>query len=326
MKVPYYPGCTLKTSAHNFEVSALAVANILGIEMVEIPRWNCCGTVYSLTSDDLMHHIAPVRNLIRVQEMNERGDVTDGNRLLTLCSMCFNTMKSTNLRMENNPEDLAKINDFMYLEKDYDGKIEILHFLEILEEIGLDKITEKVTNPLKDLKISPYYGCMLLRPKEISIDDPEDPSGLERLVLALGAEVVDNPLKKMCCGSYETVQHKDIVVRLAHDILSRAEEEGAEAVITSCPLCAFNLDDRQKEIMEQYPGFKEIPVLYFTQLMAVAFGVDREDLGLNDNYIDPAPLLVKNHIFSENAEPPAPQLSLRDGDLRSPGDGSLLKK
>ena len=132
MRIPYYPGCTLKTNAKNFEVSAIESAKILGIELVELPRWNCCGTVFSLTSDDLMHHVAPIRNLIRVQEMNEDGFVKDEYRLLVLCSMCYNTLKRANLRVKENPDDLKKINDFMYLEKEgYEGNVEIIHLLRL---------------------------------------------------------------------------------------------------------------------------------------------------------------------------------------------------
>ena len=144
MKIPYYPGCTLKTQAKNFEISALASAKVLGIELVELPRWNCCGTVFSLTSDDLIHHVAPIRNLIRVEEMNKEGIMKDEYRLVTLCSMCYNTLKRANLRIKENPEELKKINAFMHLEEDYQGKVKVVHFLEILKEIGFEKIKQKL--------------------------------------------------------------------------------------------------------------------------------------------------------------------------------------
>jgi len=297
MKIAYYPGCTLKTTAKNFEDSAVAAAKILGVEMIELPRWNCCGTVYSLVTDDLMHHIAPIRNLIRVQEMNHDGMMDDKNKLVTLCSMCFNTLKGSNGRIKEDPEDLRKINDLMDLEKDYLGEVEVIHFLELLRDIGFDRIREKVKRPLGELRVSPYYGCMLLRPKQIGIDDPERPTILEELLLALGAQVVENPHKKMCCGSYQTVRDKNVVVRLGHDILSRAAGEGAEAIITSCPLCAFNLDERQRDIEEKHPEFRQIPVLYFTQLLAIALGLDRGSFGLEDNFIDPRPLLAEKNLL-----------------------------
>jgi heterodisulfide reductase subunit B2 len=300
MKIPYYPGCTLKTNAKNFEVSAIESAKILGIELVELPRWNCCGTVFSLTSDDLMHHVAPIRNLIRVQEMNEDGLVKDEYRLLVLCSMCYNTLKRANLRVKENPDELEKINDFMYLEKEgYEGNVEIIHLLSLLKDLGFDKVKEKVKKPLEDLKIAPYYGCMLLRPKEVGIDDAEEPTIQEELFSSLGADIIDNPYKKVCCGSYQTVQDKNIVADLTYSILTHAQKEGAEAITTSCPLCAFNLDNRQEEVKKKHPDFKQIPVFYFTQLMALAFGLDKKFCRFDLNYINPEPLLRKKKLLEE---------------------------
>lgn len=298
MRIPYYPGCTLKTNAKNFEVSAIESAKILGIELVELPRWNCCGTVFSLTSDDLMHHVAPIRNLIRVQEMNEDGFLKDEYRLLVLCSMCYNTLKRANLRVKENPDDLKKINDFMYLEKEgYEGNVEIIHLLSLLKDLGFDKVKEKVKKPLEDLKIAPYYGCMLLRPKEVGIDDAEEPTIQEELLSSLGANIIDSPYKKVCCGSYQTVQDKNIVADLTYNILTHAQKEGAEAITTSCPLCAFNLDNRQEEVKKKHPDFKKIPVFYFTQLMALAFGLDKSFCRFDLNYINPEPLLRKKKLL-----------------------------
>ena len=298
-KIPYYPGCTLKTTAKNFENSAIATARALGIELLEIPRWNCCGTVFSLTDDDLIHHVASVRNFVRVQEMNDYGLVKNENRLVTLCAMCFNTLKSTNLRMKNNAEDLSKINDLMYREEDYQGKIEVLHFLELLKSLGFEKIRDRVKKPLKGLKVAPYYGCMILRPQEIGIDDPEDPTIQKDLLESLGANPIDTPYKRVCCGSYQTVKEKNIVAELAYDILSHAQKEGAEALATVCPLCAFNLDNRQKEVKAAHPDFEEIPIFYVTQLMAIAFGLGNEFYGFDQNYIDPRPLLKKKALIEQ---------------------------
>jgi heterodisulfide reductase subunit B len=292
MRIPFFPGCTLKTSASNFEVSALAVAQELGIELAEIPRWNCCGTVFSLTSDDLIHHVAPIRILVRAQEMLKESESEDEHRLVTVCSMCFNTLKRSNLRVTENPDDLKKINDFMDREEDYEGKVVVTHFLEVLKELGFDKVHEKVKAPLNNVKVFPYYGCMLLRPAEAGIDDPEDPRILEDLVSALGAEPVDSPYKKVCCGSYQTVTNREVVRDLVEEILSRAQQAGAEAVITSCPLCAFNLDNVQEEIKQNHPEFTEIPVLYFSQLVAAAFGLGDEACRFDLNFVDPRPLLA----------------------------------
>ena len=292
MKIPYFPGCTLKTSAKNFEISALAVAESMNIELVELPRWNCCGTVASLTSDDLMHHLAPVRNLVRVEEMKEE------QQLVTMCSMCFHVLKRSNLRVNENSEELEKINNFMYLENDYSGNVNVVHFLELLRDIGFEKIKEKVTRPLTELKVAPYYGCLMLRPKETGIDDPEDPTVQADLLMALGAEVIDNPFKTRCCGSYQTVRDKAAVAEITFDIISRARKEGAECMTTSCPLCMFNLADRQKEVIERHPEFEFMPVLYFTQLMAMAFGLNENDCGFDQNVVDPRPLLKEKNLLA----------------------------
>jgi len=154
-----------------------------------------------------------------------------------------------------------------------------------------------VQKPLENLKVAPYYGCMLLRPKEVGIDDPEDATIQEELLASLGAETVSSRYRMRCCGSYQTVRDKEIVAETAYDILSRFQKEGAEVVATSCPLCAFNLDERQKEVLEKYPEFQQTPVVYFTQLMTVAFGLGEEHCGFDLNYVDPRPLLEEKNLL-----------------------------
>ncbi len=284
MKIPYYPGCTLKSTAKPFEDTTREVSHALGIELIELPKWNCCGTVYSLAGDDLMHHLAPIRNLIQVQGMGF-------DRVTTLCSMCYNTLTQANLLVKNDPEKLEKINSFMDREKDYEGNVTIVHYLTLLKEIGFENIPVK--NPLKGLTVAPYYGCLLLRPEEIAIDNPEKPTIMAELLTALGAEVVDHPYKLECCGSYHTVNHKDVVCEKTFSILDSARKRGAEAVVVSCPLCEFNLDYRQKDLeIELAP----MPIIYFTQLVAVALGL-HSTLGFDQNYVNPEPLLRKKGLL-----------------------------
>lgn len=298
MKLLYYPGCTLKTTASNFEASALAVANALSIEMVEMPRWCCCGTVYPLVKDDLIHHVASVRNLLYAWRMVKGGMLGDGHSVATLCPMCFNTLKRANLYMRGRDlERLKIINTFIGEEGEYRGDVEVLHFLEVLREVGFRRIKERVQRPLKNLKVAPYYGCLLLRPREVGIDDPEEPTVLEELLEALGAEVVDNPYKARCCGSYQTVNKKYLVVKLAYETLSYVKGRGAEAIALTCPLCFFNLDGRQKEVMELHQDFNKIPVFYFTQLMAIAFKLNEKFYGFDLNYVNPTQLLKNKNIL-----------------------------
>jgi len=294
MNLLYYPGCTLKTSAKNLEKSAFAIMEALGHEMVEMEDWNCCGVVASLTDDDLMHHLAPLRSLIHVEDQGE-------DKIVTLCDMCCNTLKQTNLRVKENPDDLETLNLFMDRENDYKGTVKVIHFLEFLrDEIGFDVIKKKVKRPLKGIKIMPYYGCMLLRPREVAIDDAEEPTILGDLLSALGAEVVDNPFKIECCGSYHTVENKELVSKRAHRITNFATERDSDAMMLSCPLCKFNLDARGKEAEKMFEGYKQIPVYYYTQLIAIALGLDSEVCGFDQHAVDPFPLLKKKGVFEKN--------------------------
>ena len=286
MKISYYPGCTLKNHAKNFEDSTLCSLKKLGAEVEELSRWNCCGTVFSLTTDDLIHHVAPIRNLIRVKESKSEN-------VMTLCAMCYNTLKRANQRVQNDPESLEIINKFMDREEvKYEGDIRIFHLLELLrDEIKFETISQKVVKPLKNIKIACYYGCLLVRPQEIGLDDLENPTILEKLMVAIGADAVDFPLKTECCGAYQTVNKPEIIASRTNSILTSAMTQGADVVVVSCPLCAFNLDHRQKETIQKYPEFKNIPVLYFTQAMAIALGCPEETLRLDLHHIDPKPLL-----------------------------------
>jgi len=291
MKLLYYPGCTLKTSATNLEKSAFAIMEALGHEMVEMEDWNCCGVVASLTDDDLMHHLAPLRSLIHVEDQGE-------NKVITLCDMCCNTLKQTNLRVKEKPDDLETLNLFMDRENDYKGTVEVLHFLEFLrDEVGFDFIKKKVKKPLKGIKIMPYYGCMLLRPREVAIDDAEEPTILSDLLSALGAEVVDNPFKIECCGSYHTVENKELVSKRAHRITTFATDRESDAMVLSCPLCKFNLDTRGKEAEKMFKGYKQIPIFYYTQLIAVALGLDLSVCGFDKHTVNPTELLKKRKIM-----------------------------
>jgi len=292
MKVSYYPGCTLKSNAKNFEDSALCALRELGVDVQELRRWNCCGTVYSLTTDDLMRHLASIRNLIRVKE-------AEADSVMTLCAMCYNTLKRVNEKVKADPDSLQKIHKFMDEEKiAYRGDVKVRHLLELLrEDIKFDAIAKKVKKPLHSLKVASYYGCLLVRPKEIGLDDMENPTVLDDLMAVLGAKPVDFPFKTECCGAYQTVDKPETVADRTFSILTSALGRGAEVVSVSCPLCAFNLDHRQKETAKKYSEFKKIPILYFTQLLAVAMGCREESLRLDLHYVDPKPLLRQKGLI-----------------------------
>ncbi len=291
MKVSYYPGCTLKTRAKNLEVSALAALKALDIEVDELQRWNCCGAVYSLADDDLIHIVAPVRDLIRVKQAGH-------DTVMTLCSMCYNTLARANELMKHDQEKAKTINDFMDEEPDYTGDVNVVHLLDYLrDEMGWDALKAKVTNPLNGLKVAPYYGCTLLRPKDVAIDNPDNPTVLHQFLEAIGCEVVDFPEASVCCGTYQILGNPEAALSLSHGILSSAAKRGAEALALACPLCDYNLGKKQDVMLAQHADMTEVPVYYFSQLLALALGVGGDDLQLQLNRQSSTELLKGKNLL-----------------------------
>jgi len=283
----------MKNHAANFEASLLFALGHLGMEVEELSRWNCCGTVLSLSQDDVMRQLAPIRNLIRVKE-------AAASRVMTACSMCYNTLKRANERVKADPVVRARMNAFMYDEPvAYEGDVDVLHPLELLREKtpGFPAVAAKVVKPLKGLKVASYYGCLLVRPKTIAFDNVEDPVLIDGLVAALGATPVDFSHKTECCGAYQTVDKPEIVAERTYQILSDARRQGADMVAVSCPLCAYNLDHRQKVAQRIHPDFEGIPVVYFTQLMAIAFGCVESVLKLDLHHTSPRPVLAAKGLL-----------------------------
>jgi len=282
----------LKTKARNLEEPAIASLEVLGLKLEEIPRWNCCGAVYSLAEDDLIHQVAPVRNLIRVKEQGK-------NELATLCAFCFNTLKRANLLMKANAEKRNTINSFMDEEINYSGEVKVVHLLEVLrDEIGWGTLAQKVKLPLRELKVAPYYGCTLLRPREVAIDSVENPTILREFLKALGASPVDFPESTRCCGSYQIISDPGTISAYVWNILSSALSHGAEALVLSCPLCDYNLGQGQKELMKKHSEFKGMPLFYFTQLLALALGLDPQVCHFELNYGSPESLLREKDLLS----------------------------
>jgi heterodisulfide reductase subunit B len=270
MKISYYPGCTLKTKARNLEASAIAAMARLGVELEEIPHWNCCGAVYSLAEDDIMHQLAPVRTLIRVKEQG-RGKV------VTLCSMCYNTLARANELIRKDGEKRKTINLFMDEEIDYHGEVEVIHLLRFLHDhIGWETLAKRISVPLKDMKVAPYYGCTLQRPRDVAIEQPGRFELMKVFLETLGATSVDFPAADWCCGSYQVLVNPKASKAATSKILHWAERVGAEALVMSCPLCEFNLGRKQEELVDENIISRVIPTFYFTQLLAIALGLDPE--------------------------------------------------
>ncbi len=276
----YYPGCTLKTKASDYEDSAMKVMKALGKPLIEMDDWYCCGAVQSLATDDIMHQIAPIRTMCCAQEQGE-------DTVVTLCDMCYNVLKQANERMKENEDDLETMNEFLTEDPDYELGVEVYHILQILSDMK-GEIEKAIKEPLDGLKVASYYGCMLLRPDTVAIDDGEDPSIMEDILELTGVELIENEKRTECCGSYHTVNRSDIVEKRVKEIVSHAKEDGAEAIALSCPLCQFNLDFRQRAT-----DF-ELPVFYFTELLALAMGLEPE---MKKHKIDPKSLLRKKEIL-----------------------------
>lgn len=293
MDLSYYPGCTLKTKARNLADSAVASMAALGVHLVELPRWNCCGAVYGLTEDNLLHQLAPVRNLIRVREQGY-------SRVVTICSQCYHVLKRANLLMRTDPEKRKTVNSFMDEGVDYRGEVEVVHLLEVLrDDIGWKNLAQAVKIPLSGLRVAPYYGCTLLRPREIALDSPEMPTILDDLLHALGATPVYFPASTRCCGSFQVVADPDFTARCSREILDSALLSGAEALALSCPLCSFNLGSSQKGLSELHSDIRVVPVLYFTQLLAISLGLIPEVCRFELNYDEPRLILQSKGILGE---------------------------
>jgi heterodisulfide reductase subunit B len=195
-----------------------------------------------------------------------------GDHIVTLCAACYNVLKRTDQFLAAEPEKRERINTFT--EEPYNGGLRVLHLLEVLrDEVGFATVKQMARHPLTGQRLAPYYGCLLLRPGNgIGLDDAENPTILENLLAALGADVVDYSHKTECCGSYLVVSEPLAARDLSYAIIASAQRRKATALVTSCPLCQFNLESRQADMAHAHPGFQPLPVVYFTELLAQALG------------------------------------------------------
>lgn len=264
MKVSYFPGCTLRTKAKELDFYARKSAEALGIELCEIENWQCCGGVYVSAKDEIVSKLSSVRALADAK--------SKGRPLVTVCSACHNVIKQTNYEIRTDDEFAKKANLYLAqddsLEESYGGETEVYHYLELLRDmVGFDKIKDAVVKPLKDKKIAAYYGCMLLRPgKVMNFDDTENPKMMEDFIAALGAQPVYYSMRNECCGGYIALEDAKSAEKKSNSVSRSAADNGAELIVTACPLCKYNL------IKNNSP----IPVVYFTELLAEALGL-KED-------------------------------------------------
>jgi heterodisulfide reductase subunit B len=278
-QIAYYPGCSLHSTAPEFDTSTLAVTKALGLELVEPKGWVCCGSsaAHRAYPDDALR--LPMENL-RIIEQAGFDEVT------MPCAACFNRHKAAQYEIRHHPNRRAHVDEQIGYE--YQDHVAVHTLSEsLLNHLGTEKIQERVENPLKGLKVVTYYGCLLTRPPEVTqVEHPENPIDLDQIVTALGAEVVDWSYKTTCCGASHSLTRPDIVITLSKNLIEHALEAGADAIAVACPLCHANLDARQFQMDLD----TQLPVLYFTQLMAVAFGLPPKAAALNKNLVDPKPL------------------------------------
>lgn len=259
MKISYYPGCTLKTKAKELDKWARASALKLGVEMEEIENWQCCGAVYPTAKDEIATKLSAVRALDYAKN--------NGGKLLTLCSACHNVIKRVNDDMKNDANVNLKANNYLKLDEAYNGEAEVIHYLEMLKNIvGFDNIKKNVVNPIGK-KIGAYYGCLLLRPSNVlAFDNPENPTIIEDFITAIGGTPIKYAFRNECCGAYVSLKDKELPKKRSQMIVDSAKGAGAEMIVTACPLCLYNLQN----------STNEMPVKYFTELLAEALGVKDE--------------------------------------------------
>ena len=264
MVFSYYPGCTLKTTAKDLDLAARAVAEKLGVELREIPEWQCCGGCYPSAKDEIAQRLSAVRALMDAAEK--------GTGLVTVCSACHNVVKRTLFDLKNDPDFRKTCENYLGADLKKASDVKVYHFAELLRDvIGFDAVRAAVENPLTGKKIGAYYGCLLLRPgKVMGFDDPENPSVLEDLIRLTGAEAAYFAARNECCGGYLSLEDPGIPARRSAEILMSAKASGADALVTACPLCLYNLKKN---------GNGSLPVLYLTELLAEAMGLKKEKDG-----------------------------------------------
>ncbi len=257
MTYSYYPGCTLKTKAKELDLKGRAAAEALGITLEELKDWQCCGGVYTMGKDEIATKLSSVRALAQARE--------NGGVLVTLCSACHNVLKQVNRDMAEGGDICDRANAYMKLDTPYTGETKVVHYLELLRDtVGFEGLAEAVKNPIGK-KIGAYYGCLLLRPgKVMAMDDPENPRIMEDFIKAIGGEPVIYAMRNECCGGYITMEDTAIAGVKSGAVMKNAEGMGAEALITACPLCQYNLTRNSGS---------DIPVYYFTELLYDALGL-----------------------------------------------------
>ncbi|NIS79842.1 MAG: disulfide reductase [Anaerolineales bacterium] len=300
MSYSYLPGCSLEHSAIAYHQSTMAIASRLGLEFVELTDWNCCGATEYISVELIPAYALSGRNLALAAQHKAQGH---GDQLVAPCSACFLNLCNANRSMADSPELAEKVNialsaGGMHYDPD---SVRVRHLLDVIvNDIGYEAITQEVSRPLYGLRISPYYGCLIVRPGfDGGFDDSENPTSMEKLLRGLGAVAVDFPLKTQCCGGHMTQIMRSEALELIRRLLQTVADSGADLIVTPCPMCQLNLDVYQSGVNHQFGTDFHIPILYFTQLMGLAFGMTHRSLGIGREFTD-----AKAALSKISAEPP----------------------
>lgn len=290
MRVSYYPGCSLEGTAKQYDVSVKQVCRTLGIELEEPHGWSCCGSSPALKMNRALSTGLSAHNLALV----ERQQLSD---VVAPCPFCFRRLKSAQEEMTKDPALKEKVQGI--IETETNGNVAVHNLLGFIsEKVGLEAMREKVVRPLKGLKVVPYYGCYVVKPPNVtSFDDPENPTSLDEVLKAAGAEVLDWDFKVECCGAGLSLSKTEKVCELTGRLIREAAWRGADAIVVVCQLCQANLDLRQREIGEKDHRSYQVPVVYFTQLLGLSFGYTPSQVGLDRHFVDPV-LVLKEKGFA----------------------------
>ncbi len=285
--VAYYPGCSLHASAGEFDSSSRAVCEALGMAIIEPEGWLCCGSSAAHRADPDEALRLPMENLSIIEQ--------SGFQEVTMpCAACFNRHKAAQHEIRHNSQHKAWADE--QIGYSYQDTVHVSTLVEALtNHVGAEKVSAAVQRPLADLRVVCYYGCLLTRPPEVTeAAHPDNPTDMDELVSALGAEALDWSYKTSCCGAAHTLTRTDIVIQLSGGLISHAREAGADVIAVACPLCHMNLDARQHQMQLDEP----MPILYFTQLMALALGLPPKAASLQKNLVDPRPLLREKNLLN----------------------------
>jgi heterodisulfide reductase subunit B len=300
MRYSYFPGCSLESGglAHAYHQSLMAVTEKLGIELVEVEDWNCCGATEYISLNRLASYALITRNLAQAAKLAvDTPNGGDLKQLVAPCSACYLNLNKCDHYLHDDPRLAERVNEALSAGgMSYKpGSVKVRHLLDVIvNDVGYGAVSEHVTKPLQGLRVAPYYGCLIGRPRlNGKVDDPEYPVTLDRLLTALGADVVDYPMKANCCGGHMTQISEGVAFDMIRYLIKGAADAQADLIVTACPMCQLNLDAFQGAMNRHFKTDYHVPVLYYTQMMGLAFGLPAPELGIGSELVDARAALAR---------------------------------